>query len=833
MDEFMTLNAIVKQKKMACWVILTGLCFFCGLVRAAEHYEAVGSGNSSTSNKYNIVLIVLDSVRADHLGCYGYSRKISPAIDGLAKKGIVFDNAICQSTWSLPSQCSIFTSKYVSSHGVKDTYTKLSDSELTLAEILKLYGYKTAAFTGGFWLSSVFNSGQGFDLYSDNLTFGKMNETVPLALDWLREHKDKRFFLFLQGFDGHSPFNLPEKYKDRYVDPSYNGIFKSLTIDHNIGDRLEEGNFFLDYNYKNKVKVTSGDINYLIDNYDGSITYADESIGNLLRKIDEMGLKNNTIIILTSYHGTPLYEHGIILRRFHGGVTEGSIRVPLLIRHPQFGSVPKRISSQVQLIDILPTILDFTGVPVNHQAQGKSLVSLIEGKEHPENEYAFVNGYKEVAVRTNGWKLIRLRESLEESFELFNLKNDPGENKNIIRRNKNVGDHLKKELSKWEEFTAKNKMGISQVPKQETDKIRKQMEDAGYWFVHENSINEVKGRDLLEKKKRHRKLARPVKIGYFHGGRSHGLYRAYVYDYFDNENVSVELYSQYLNEDEFLPVPKQYQDMKRNCKKEFGRVTGLRIIKAIKKGILDGGTPGESSFVEAVNKGSPLVAVAMLGQDVKDKPGKAFLLHKDIVINSPNDFKGKKFGTRRAGPGDRIFLSEYFKSIGLDPDKDLTIIDQIADNELGQMIKEKKIEGALYHLHSAIPRIESGQVYLYRPMDWLNPEISHALLVFRRDFVKEYPEEVMRVVRGYMKRIKYEYYLPEEKRLEVKDVGLQMSLHYKGMSLPQYNYPPLVNVDLLSQMQDLLFKYKIIESKIDLSRFVDNSFVEKIYEELK
>ncbi len=337
----------------------------------------------------------------------------------------------------------------------------------------------------------------------------------------------------------------------------------------------------------------------------------------------------------------------------------------------------------------------------------------------------------------------------------------------------------------------------------------------------------------LKDDKQNSGLRRPVRIGYFHGGRVHCLYRAYVYNYFEEENVPVELYSQYLNQDRFLLVPKEHREMKESSEKGFGKLTGRKIIKAIENGILDGGTPGESSFVEAVNKGSPIVAVALLGHDVKDKPGKAFLLRKDVIIKSPDDFRGKKFGTRRAGPGDKIFLSEFFKSIGLDPDRDVTIIDQISDDQLSELIREKKIDGALYHLHAGITEIESGLVYLYRPMDWINPEISHALLVFRRDFIKTHPQEVEAIVRGYMKRIKYEHSLPEEKRLQTQDFGLQILLYYKGMSLPQYNYPPLVKVDLLVQMQDLLYDYKVIDKKSNLDEFIDNSFVEKTYEKLK
>lgn len=337
----------------------------------------------------------------------------------------------------------------------------------------------------------------------------------------------------------------------------------------------------------------------------------------------------------------------------------------------------------------------------------------------------------------------------------------------------------------------------------------------------------------LENKTQQTALKRPVRIGYFHGGRVHCLYRAYVYNYFDKEKVPIELYSQYLNEKGFLLVPKEHQDMKEISEKGFGKLTGLRIIKAIEDGILDGGTPGESSFVEAVNKGAPVVAVALLGHDVKGRPGKAFLLRNDVVIKNPGDFRGRKFGTRRAGPGDKIFLSEFFKSIGLDPNKDVTIIDQIPDDHLSQLIREKKIDGALYHLHAGISEIESGLVYLYQPMDWINPEISHALLVFRKDFVKQHSKEVKSIVRGYMKRIKDEYSLPEEKKLESQDFGLQMLLYYKGMSLPQYNYPPLISLDLLEQMQGLLFDYKIIKQKSNLKKFIDNRFVKEIYEELK
>lgn len=331
-------------------------------------------------------------------------------------------------------------------------------------------------------------------------------------------------------------------------------------------------------------------------------------------------------------------------------------------------------------------------------------------------------------------------------------------------------------------------------------------------------------------------LRRPVRIGYFHGGRTHALYRTYVYNLFDKENVDVEFYSQYLRGDKFVLVPNQHERMKdmQKAGNLFGKVTGERIIKAIEDGVLDGGTPGESSFIEAVNNGSPIVAVALLGHDNKDKPGKALLLRKDVVIKKPQDFIGKKFGTRRAGPGDKIFLSEFFRSIGLDPEKDVTIIDQIPDDEQRKCLKAGTLDGMLHHLHGAIREIENDVAYLYRPMDWMNPEISYAVLVFRRDFVTQHPKEVEKVVRAYMKRLKYEHSLPLSEKVKPLDFGLQIELHYKkSMVLPQFDFPPLVRMDLLKQVQDLLLQYKIIDKKNDLSKYVDNSFVERIYEEIK
>lgn len=353
-------------------------------------------------------------------------------------------------------------------------------------------------------------------------------------------------------------------------------------------------------------------------------------------------------------------------------------------------------------------------------------------------------------------------------------------------------------------------------------------------------VNRFPGQGVVDNKE--------IRIGYFHGGRIFGLYRAYVYDanthlgnlinYFERENVNVKLYSQNISGEDWFKVPNYHEKMMVKYRANFfGKVTGLKIIDAIEEGILDGGTPGEFSFIQKVAEGSPIVAVAQLGHDTNEAPGKVILLRNDLIINNPEDFKGKTFGVRRAGPADRIFLKEFFRSIGLDPETDVTILDQIPDDLQIALLKSGEIDGSLFHL-LAVPRaLKEKAGYFYRTMDWINSEISQALLVFRKDFIEEHPEEVEKVVRAYVKRIKYENSLPDEEKGSSEhpgnDLGLQIGFQLKGAKTPIYDYPPLVRVELLKEVQDLLFEYNEIDKKVDLNELIDNSFVEKAMKEIE
>ncbi len=331
-----------------------------------------------------------------------------------------------------------------------------------------------------------------------------------------------------------------------------------------------------------------------------------------------------------------------------------------------------------------------------------------------------------------------------------------------------------------------------------------------------------------------------ILIGYFHGGRTNMLYRAYLYKYFEKEGVpGVTLVTKDLHDDEVYGVAKQHVRKQVALKKAkddtfyFGKISGVEIVDYVVEGYFHGGAIGESSFVQCASKGDPIVAVAMLGHDTAESPGKGIILRKGLVINSPQDFKGKTLISRRAGPGDPIFLREFLKDIGMADEKSIKIIDGVPENEAKALLIDGKIDGGLYHLKTLIKLVEKQAAYIYRPMNWMNPELSHALLIFRKDFVDKHPDLVQKVVNAYVKRVHYEKGLPEDQIDRSKDKGLTMKLQFEDMTIAQYDMPPYVRVDLLNRMQELLIEYGYLKKGARLEDFIDNSFVEKAVKEIE
>jgi ABC-type nitrate/sulfonate/bicarbonate transport system substrate-binding protein len=320
-------------------------------------------------------------------------------------------------------------------------------------------------------------------------------------------------------------------------------------------------------------------------------------------------------------------------------------------------------------------------------------------------------------------------------------------------------------------------------------------------------------------------------LGCFIGGKSYVLYRAYVHGYFRRAGLPLEFYSQNLDAGEFERVPEDpdaYQNMRKRPDRAmtYGKVTGKDIVAAMEAGLLDAGTVGESSFIEA---GAPIVAVAALAHDVKERPGKAIVLRRGVVIRRPEDFKGKVLVSRRSGPGgDAIFLKEFLESIGLDWRQDATVLENEDESATHELIKSGRADGGLYHVEMAVRLVREGLGDVYRPMDWIDPELSLGLIVFRKDFVSAHPDEVAKFVRAYAEQVRDENRLSPEERAKETRKGLRLTNRFRGMDLPQCDDPPLVRLEPLVAMQKLLLKYGIVDKTVDLKPFIDGRFLDEV-----
>ena len=370
--------------------------------------------NADAPKNYNLIVLCLDSLRADHLGCYGYPRNTTPHIDSLARSGILFEWAISQSSFTLPSIASFFTSEYAHEHHVDTVEKRLAADKVTLAEICRQHGYKTAAFIhNAVLLDPKYGLNKGFDAYE--FGYNEKNRapsfeiTMPQAVEWISKNKADNFFVFLHANDIHEPYHCPD---ENFFDPSYKGLLDN-----------EHLGWSRQFN-TNNLNRSKREKKHIIAHYDAGIRYADTFIPRLRQVLKQLDLADKTILVIFSDHGEILGEQG---ERFcHGwGVSDVELRVPLIIVHPALYKKGLRIKHQIQLIDIMPTLLDFLGLRVNNvKMSGKSLLPLIEGRAEKDfNKYVYAQCFKgesekdvtfggqkvfnsEMMVRTSRWKLI-------------------------------------------------------------------------------------------------------------------------------------------------------------------------------------------------------------------------------------------------------------------------------------------------------------------------------------------------------------------------------------------------------------------------------------------
>jgi len=327
-----------------------------------------------SAGRPNIVLVSIDTLRADHLGCYGYARETSPAMDALARDGAVFTRTYASSPWTLPSHVSMLTGLHTVHHQVYGRANQIDPVLPTLADLLRQGSYYCAATTGGAYLDPMFGFSKGFDEYAVR---GGETDLSKLAEDrfhsvsrWLEENSEKSFFLFVHTYQVHSPYGSPEPYNSKFLDPD--AMFKSFDV---IKD-LDEGRGVFR-------PVSEATRRNIVGLYDGEIRYTDEVlIAALVDKLRDLGLYDRTLLIVTSDHGEQFYEHGAWN---HGNfLFNDTLQVPLIIKFPGSRHKGDRVETPVRIVDLLPTILDEVGLPSGKTVfDGSSLLPLLSKRTGP------------------------------------------------------------------------------------------------------------------------------------------------------------------------------------------------------------------------------------------------------------------------------------------------------------------------------------------------------------------------------------------------------------------------------------------------------------------
>ena len=363
-------------------LFVAGVLFFAGCGSPRRQPPA------SPLRPLNLLLVTVDTLRADRVGCYGYPNVETPNLDSLAKQGVLFENGIAQAPLTAPSHASIMTGLYPTVHKVRDTGGfVLSSSDAALATILRQQGWDTAAFVGSSVLKKRFGFGQGFAVYDDRMDEArerKAGEVVDRALAWLRAQSGKPYFLWVHVYDPHLPYDPPSPFREKYRGRPY----------------------------------------------DGEVAYTDEQLGRLFEAVRKKS--PSTLIAVLSDHGESFSEHG---EYAHGVfLYDTTLRIPFLMAGP---GVPAavRVKQQAATIDLLPTVLDLMGGKAPERVEGRSLMPAFSGQKaaadwtYTETLFPKINmGWAELrAIRTTRWKYIRAPRP-----ELYDLAQDPGESSNVI-----------------------------------------------------------------------------------------------------------------------------------------------------------------------------------------------------------------------------------------------------------------------------------------------------------------------------------------------------------------------------------------------------------------
>ncbi len=387
--------------------------------------ESVAAEADPDLRRPNILLYLIDTLRADHLGLYGYPRPVSPQIDAFATEATVFDDAVAQSSWTRASMASIFTSLWPLQHATNRRGDVLAPEAVTLAELLSEAGYQTVAFAKNQNIFPTFGFSQGFEKFNAMWAKGKSQKINLKVEKWLKTHDgDRPFFLYLHTVDPHVPYLPPEGFKYEFAKRSNDDLTLKRPPGPKIWDELESDQ---------QERILA----HLLDLYDGEIAYNDSTFGRLLEILREGSVYEETVIILLSDHGEEFQDHG---NWQHGrNLFVENLHVPLLIRFPDMGH-GVRVKQRVQHIDLMPTLLDYLGLGAPEFLEGTSFLNWVSDPDEPVDEvpgpvYSFLHldGLPNVSVIEGDWKLVQNLSKGEIAWtNLFNRVDDPGETRSRV-----------------------------------------------------------------------------------------------------------------------------------------------------------------------------------------------------------------------------------------------------------------------------------------------------------------------------------------------------------------------------------------------------------------
>jgi choline-sulfatase len=423
------------------------------------------AGPSASPPQASVVIYLIDALRADRLGAYGNERPISPRIDDFARRAILFERAWAQSSWTKSAVASIFTGVWPPKHGANRRSDVLPDEAQTLAEILRANGYWTGALSANPNIVEAFGFDQGFELFR---FFDRGRNRSTALQEELEEIMDRPagrpFFLYLHTVDPHSPYAPPSPFRERFAP----GI-----DDPNLGRNqtlfdLEAG----------RIEATERMVTDLSALYQAEIAANDDSFGLLLDLLRRRHLEEDTVVVLMSDHGEEFNDHG--------GWTHGkqlyseSLAIPLIIRFPGLAA-GRRVATQVQQIDLLPTLLDYLGIEAPPGLEGRSLLPLIaEGAASPPMRplfsYLRLAGAPRATVMASDWKLIERYPRGHAQRWLYNLREDPLERVNRATENPRQAEALAALLA----AKLAEPMTGEAPPAEIDDALRQELEALGY-----------------------------------------------------------------------------------------------------------------------------------------------------------------------------------------------------------------------------------------------------------------------------------------------------------------------------------------------------------------